>query len=88
MREYCASFGEEEPREDSEGKRVGVEERGWWMGLKEARRSSSLSSQVVGRSGFSGSGSARSIDVKPIDQAQKGLTDVRGCRGQQRRIEA
>ncbi|KAK9988496.1 hypothetical protein SO802_028735 [Lithocarpus litseifolius] len=50
--------------------------------------SSSLSSQVVGRSGFFGSGLARSIDVKPIDQAQKGLTAVRGCRGQQRRIEA
>ena len=32
----------------------------------------------LGRSGFSGSGSARSIDVKPIDQAQKGLIIVRG----------
>ena len=34
MREFCASFGEEEeeeeePWEDSEGKRVGVEERRW-----------------------------------------------------------
>ena len=29
MREFCASFGEEEKWEDSEGKRVGVEERGW-----------------------------------------------------------
>ena len=30
MREFCASFGEEEePWEDSEGKRVGVEESGW-----------------------------------------------------------
>ena len=27
---------------------------------------------------FSGFGSARSIDVKPIDQAQKGLTAIRG----------
>ena len=33
---------------------------------------------MLGRSGFSGSGSARSIDVKPIDQAQKGLIIVRG----------
>ena len=32
----------------------------------------------LGRSGFSGSRSARSIDVKPIDQAQKGLIIVRG----------
>ncbi|KAF3974292.1 hypothetical protein CMV_002367 [Castanea mollissima] len=50
--------------------------------------SSSLSLQVMGRSGFSRSGLARSIDVKPIDQAQKRLTAVRGYCGQQRRIEA
>ena len=30
----------------------------------------------------------KELDVKPIDQAQKGFTAVRGCRGQQRRIEA
>ena len=30
----------------------------------------------------------RELDVKPIDQAQKGLTAVHGCHGQQWKIEA
>ena len=41
---------------------------GWWVS----------GGGFLSRSRFSGSGSARSIDVKPIDQAQKGLTAVRG----------